>query len=207
MAMTYDSLIALIPFYLDKNDTATLDHIPDFVFFAQQRMSRDLDPNLGLVVYTEDTFVAQESLQEKPDNWRRNITISYTKDDIEYPLELRSYEYCKAYWPNSSSYGDPEFYADYSEDEFLVVPTPIAAYDYTLGSSQIPVTLSDDNQTNFFTEITPDALLSACMSEAMKYVKNDERIAFWEADYEKRISSIQNQNSMRVVDRNSNRNA
>jgi hypothetical protein len=61
--------------------------------------------------------------------------------------------------------------------------------------------LDSSNQSNWFTEYAPQALLYGSLLQAMPFLKNDERIPMWQAQYDKIIAVLQNENAIRVADR------
>ena len=61
--------------------------------------------------------------------------------------------------------------------------------------------LDSSNQSNWFTEYAPQALLYGSLLQAMPFLKNDERIPMWQAQYDKIIAVLQNENTTRLADR------
>lgn len=122
------------------------------------------------------------------------------------PLFPRSYEYCRQFWPDDSEEGDPQFYADYNYDHYIVVPTPRFAFPFEYNYYELPALLDDINQTNWVTEYAPNLLLYASLLEATPFLKNDDRIPTWQQMYERAASGISQQDTARMQDRASQRN-
>ena len=61
--------------------------------------------------------------------------------------------------------------------------------------------LESSNQTNWFTQNAPQALLYGTLLQAMPFLKNDERIPMWEAQYTKVIEALKLEDISRVGDR------
>jgi len=61
--------------------------------------------------------------------------------------------------------------------------------------------LDSSNQSNWFTQYAPQALLYGSLLQAMPFLKNDERIPMWQAQYDKIITVLQNENVTRIADR------
>jgi|GEM_PF-1114359 len=75
--MTYSGLISDIQVYLERpDDTDLLAQIPNFVLFAQRRISRELDI-LGLQQYVSGSFTAAQGVVVKPNRWLSTISINY----------------------------------------------------------------------------------------------------------------------------------
>lgn len=209
MVMTYNSLVAQVTSYLNRTDTATLDQIPNFIYQAEQRICRE-SKNVGLEVYVTGTFITNNSVIAKPARWRRNITFNYgtgVLNNTRNTILLRSYEFCRAYWPDPTLSAPPKFYADYGYYNLLIVPTPDQAYPFELGYLQLPDPISPNNQTNWITNYAPDVFLYATLLEAMPFLKDDERIPVWKEYYDRGLSSLNQQDDQRIYDRSGNRSA
>lgn len=207
--MTYNSLVAQVTSYLNRTDTATLDQIPNFIYQAEQRICRE-SKNVGLEVYVTGTFITNNSVIAKPARWRRNITFNYgtgVLNNTRNTILLRSYEFCRAYWPDPTLSAPPKFYADYGYYNLLIVPTPDQAYPFELGYLQLPDPISPNNQTNWITNYAPDVFLYATLLEAMPFLKDDERIPVWKEYYDRGLSSLNQQDDQRIYDRSGNRSA
>ena len=113
----------------------------------------------------------------------------------------RSYEYCRAYWPNDTQTGIPRFYADYDYSNWLVIPTPSADLSFEVLFYEQPAYLDDTNQTNWWTEYAPDALLYAALLEAAPFLKNAEATQTWEGFYNRAMGSLNGEDLRQIVDR------
>ena len=88
-----------------------------------------------------------------------------------------------------------------AESHGLVAPTPAAAYNYEVLYYERNQPLDSSNQSNWFTQYAPQALLYGSLLQAMPFLKNDERIPMWQGQYDKIISLLQNENVNRLADR------
>lgn len=214
MVMTYNSLLAQVAAYLNRSDPDTLAQIPNFVYQCEQKLAR-LCENLGLEAYVVSAFVPRVSVYQKPARWRRSIAMNYGAYDASVPpvpnirtsIDLVDYDYARMYWPNSTLTGSPKYYADYGFNNFLVVPTPDAAYPYEYSFLELPEPLSVANQTNWYTNYIPETLLYGTLLEAIGYLKNDDRIPVWTQYFNEGVQSINKQNNERISDRGDNRRA
>lgn len=213
MTMTYNSLILEIQAYLERTDASTAANIPNFISNAEYRISKDLDGNLGLVQYITDTFLVGNGVIQKPARWRRTLTFRFGTGvgfNKQVQMYNRTYDFCNSYWPDRtqmSATTPPKYYADYGYYNWLVVPTPAIAYPYEIGYIELVEPLSIANQTNWLTNYAPTALLFATLLEATPYLKDDERIPTWTANYQDSINGLKTQDVGRYTDRASNREA
>jgi hypothetical protein len=61
--------------------------------------------------------------------------------------------------------------------------------------------LDSSNQTNWLTIYAPQALLYGTLLQAMPFLKNDERIPMWQAQYERVMAVLKNEDTLRIGDR------
>ena len=198
--MTYDSLVDDISTYLERTDEATLIKIPQFIMLAEQVIAADIK-FLGNLVVVEGTMVIGEPVIAKPARWRKTVSMNVTVAGERYPVLLRKYEYLREYWPQSTLKDVPKFYCDYDYTHWLVAPTPAAAYSFETLYYERVQPLDSSNQSNWFTEYAPQALLYGTLLQAMPFLKNDERMPMWQAQYQQIISALQTEDVTRVADR------
>jgi hypothetical protein len=198
--MTYDSLVDDITTYLERTDEQTLAKIPQFIMFAEQIIASEIK-FLGNLVVVESTMTVSENIIPKPSRWRKTVSMNVSVDGVRQPVLLRTYEYLREYWPDQTKTDIPKYFGDYDYDHWLVVPTPASAYSYEVLYYERNQPLDSSNQSNWFTEYAPQALLYGSLLQAMPFLKNDERIPMWQAQYDKIISVLQNENAIRVADR------
>jgi hypothetical protein len=198
--MTYDSLVDDISTYLERTDDATLEKIPTFIMLAEQVIATDLK-FLGNIAVAESTMVQNDPVIQKPARWRKTVSMNVTVGGQKFPVFLRKYEYLREYWPDATQSEVPKFYCDYDYDHWLVAPTPAEDYAYEVLYYQRVQPLDSSNQTNWFTQNAPQALLYGTLLQAMPFLKNDERIQMWQAQYTQVIEVLKLEDISRVGDR------
>ena len=198
--MTYDSLVEDIQSYLERSDAATLAKIPQFIMLAEQIIASEIK-FLGNLVVVTSNMVQGEATIAKPARWRKTVSLNVTVASKRQPVLLRTYEYLREYWPNPSSTDVPLYFCDYDYEHWLVAPTPASAYSYEVLYYERNQPLDSSNQSNWFTQYAPQALLYGSLLQAMPFLKNDERIPMWQGQYDKIIAVLQNENVIRVADR------
>lgn len=205
-AMTFTSLQEDARRYLERGyveDTTVYAQLPRLINLAERAIATELKFQ-GFINVVVTTLVAGTSVYDKPDRWRQTVSINFgtgTDNNTRTPLFARSYEYCRAYWPDSTVRAQPEFYGDYDYAHWLLVPTPDAAYPMEIVYYQQPPLLDDNNQTNWLTDYAPNALLYRTLLEATPFLKNDERIPTWQAMYSQQMQTINVQDLQKIVDR------
>jgi len=197
---TYDSLVADISSYLERTDAATLQKIPTFIMLAEQIIATDLK-FLGNLNVVQSNMVAGQDVLDKPARWRKTVSMNITVDGQRQPVLLRDYEYLREYWPDPAQTGTPLYYSDYDYTHWLVAPTPDTNYTFEVLYYQRVPPLSSANQTNWFTEYAPQAMLYGSLLQAMPFLKNDERVQLWQAMYQQAIEMLKLENVARIGDR------
>jgi hypothetical protein len=198
--MTYDSLVTDIQQYLERTDAATIAQIPRFVMLAEQVIASQIK-FLGNLTVNTSNMVASQPVIDKPARWHKTVSMNVTVAGKRYPVLLRKYEYLREYAPTPTATSIPKFYADYDYTHWLVAPTPTAAYDYEVLYYERVQPLDSSNQTNWFTIYAPQALLYGSLLQAMPYLKNDERMAMWQQQYDLIISTLKSEDVARTADR------
>lgn len=198
--MTYDSLVADVASYLERTDTATLQKIPTFVMLAEQIIASQIK-FLGNMTVQTSTMVAGNPVIDKPARWRKTVSMNITVNGKRQPVLLRRYEYMREYWPDPIQTNTPKFYTDYDYTHWLVAPTPDTDYDYEVLYYERVQPLDSSNQTNWFTQYAPQALLYGSLLQAMPFLKNDSRIQIWQAMYQQAMDVLTTEDKLRVADR------
>lgn len=200
--MTYDSLVDDISTYLERTDTATLQKIPTFIMLAEQVIASEIK-FLGNLTVMQSTMVATQPVIDKPARWHKTVSMNVVVAGERKPVLLRKYEYLREYWPDSTQTEVPKFYCDYDYTHWLVAPTPTSSYNFEVLYYERIQPLDSSNQTNWFTIYAPQALLYGSLLQAMPFLKNDERMVMWQAQYDKIINTLKTEDLTRIADRQS----
>ena len=200
VVMTYDSLVLNVQTYLERTDATTLAYIPTFIMLAEQVIAAQIK-FLGNLNVAESTMTTGANVIAKPDRWHKTVSMNVTVSGAKQPVLLRKYEYLRNYWPTDTATATPQYYADYDYTHWLVAPTPDQAYNYEILYYERVQPLDSSNQTNWFTVYAPQALLFGSLLQAMPFLKNDDRIPMWQAQYDTIMSVLQNEDKIRIADR------
>jgi hypothetical protein len=212
-AMTFASLQNDVRSYLERGASAVTDplvyaQIPSLINFAERRISRDLKIQ-GFQTVVVTNLQAGVAVLPKPDRWRETISMNIgtgTNNNKRVQLFSRVYEYIRSYWPNDTQVAEPVFYADYNYTNWIIAPTPDAAYPIEILYYELPVLLDENTQTNWLTQYAPNLLLYATLLEATPFLKNDERIPVWQAMYASAAQALQGEDLSKILDRGAVRN-
>lgn len=198
--MTYDSLVNDIQTYLERTDDQTLEKIPQFIMLAEQIIAAEIK-FLGNLTVATSAMVASDNVIPKPARWRKTVSMNVTVAGKRQPVLLRTYEYIREYWPDPAATSAPLYFCDYDYQHWLVGPTPTLAYSYEVLYYERVQPLDSSNQSSWFTQYAPQALLYGTLLQAMPFVKNDERMPMWQSNYDKIIEVLKTENVIRAADR------
>jgi hypothetical protein len=203
--MTYDSLLVDIRRYLERgftqaSDQIVFDQLPRLITLAERRIARELKIE-GFIRAITTPLSIGVSTYLKPDRWRD--TISMTVNGT--PIQTRSYEYLRNYWPDEAQTASPQFYADYDYANWLIAPTPNAASTLEILYYEQPALLGDTLQSNWLTEYAPELILYASLLEATPFLKNDDRVQLWQGLYDRCAQAFSGQDLGRILDRSAQR--
>jgi hypothetical protein len=210
--MTYATLYADIQAYAERGDEPFIAQIPRFIMLAENRIAAEAR-GLGFVQSVTDDLVigSAGSALQKPARWRETVSLTigtgtppnYTTAPFNYRqrLKLRSYEYCRQYWPDASLNSTPLYYSDWTWERFFIAPCPDQTYPYELLYHERPVPLDDANQTNWTTQYAPQLILFASLLEASGWVKNADLIKSWQEQYDRALKQVEFESRQRIFDR------
>lgn len=170
---------------------------------AEQVIANDIK-FLGNLTVQESNMVQGNPIIDKPARWRKTVSMNVTVAGNKQPVFLRKYEYLREYAPDATDEKVPKFYADYDYTHWLVAPTPADDYAFEVLYYERVQPLDSSNQTNWFTIYAPQAMLYGTLLQAMPFLKNDERIPMWQAQYQQVISSLKGEDIQRIADRQAN---
>ena len=203
--MTYDSLLVDMRRYLERgftqaSDQIVFDQLPRLITLAERRIARELKIE-GFIRAITTPLSIGVSTYLKPDRWRD--TISMTVNGT--PIQTRSYEYLRNYWPDEAQTASPQFYADYDYANWLIAPTPNASSTLEILYYEQPALLGDTLQSNWLTEYAPELILYASLLEATPFLKNDDRVQLWQGLYDRCAQAFSGQDLGRILDRSAQR--
>jgi len=182
--VSYNTLVSAITEALEDDSSETAAYIPTAIANAEFRLLRETDFT-GVEMTTVVTATTGNRLVNKPTGYRIGKSVRYTTSvgTLEN-LRKNTVSFCEKYWPYANtSVGNPKYYADYSNTQFLLSPTPDASYPITVTHVVKPTSLSAGNQSNTYIEWMPDALFHASMSYMADFARNGELKQYHEQSY------------------------
>jgi hypothetical protein len=186
MAYTsYSDLQTSVANYLGRSDLTAV--IPDFIRFAETRLSRELRTRKMLKSATS-SMTAGDARVALPTDFLE-VRDLYTQGNPRMPVTYMS---PSAFTRDARAdeSGLPVFYTVLSA-EFQFAPKPDTAYVLEILYYAQPTVLSSSNSSNVFLANYPDALLYGTLLEAEPYLINDQRSQTWALLYDRAVKNIQ----------------
>jgi hypothetical protein len=197
--LTYDSLTSTVLSYVERQDAAVTAQLPVAVALAEFDIATKLKL-LGQISVAEFNMPLSNTVQ-KPARWRKTTSMAITVSGVRQPVLLRTYEYVQNYVASGAQAGPPLYYADYDYGHWLVGPTPDQAYPAEVVYYERLNPLSSQNQTNWLTLNAPQAILFGTLLQMQPFIKNDARIAVFQAAYQDALGALKQEDIVRGGDR------
>lgn len=196
--MTYDSLVADVIRYSERNDASFVDQIPRLIMLAEQEIAAQVKTLWQLNVVTT-TLVpgSQGSVLEKPARWRKTVSMKINGS----PVTLRTQDYVSEYQSQSNP-GQPIYYSDYDYNHWMFGPIPDQEYTVEIIYYSRIQPLDAQNQENLLTREAPQAILFGTLLQAQGYLKSLDKLNVWKDMYQSSLSALKAENSSRIIDRN-----
>ena len=175
MSFSLSTLRSAIRDYTEVDDTVLSDSIINtIVKNAESRIFRSVDSDDTKFYAVSQTTIGNRYITV-PTGTRiiRYVQITDNSTSDQEFLKQVDSSFIATYHPdpdNSSDRGKPKYYAHWDNDNWVVAPTPDAAYDLTMAYIKQPTTITTSDSTT--TEIStkqPDLLLYACLVETFKF--------------------------------------
>ena len=190
--MTYAELKSLIQNYLQNTETSFTTYLPDMIKQAEDRILE----NVQLPVFRKNQSGAVTSGNQYlgiPTDFLAPYSLSYTSSSNQTFLINKDVNWIREVYPNASTEGEPEYYAIFSNDFFIVAPTPDSGYTVELHYFYRPasITAGEDSESTWLSTNAPAALLYACLIEGYVYMKGEQdMMSVYNARYESALGRL-----------------
>jgi hypothetical protein len=195
--MTYNSLVADVINYMERDDAQFVAQIPSLIYLAEQSLAAEIKTLQQLTVVEVTLNVGQYILQ-KPARWKKTVSIKSNGE----PIVKRSQDYLAQMINEELNTGQILYYAEYDYDNFMFAPVPAAQTNIELIYYGLVQPLDANNQENLITREIPQALLYGTLLQAQGYLKALDKLPVWKQYYTDAIAAIKGEDRSRSVDRN-----
>ena len=159
MSYTYTTLKSAIKDYTENQEVTFVKHLVDFITSAEERIFKSVDLEFFRKTVTGTTTSGNQFLAV-PDDYLASFSLSVENSGVKQFLLFKDVNFLQEYNPNAAT-GTPKYYGVYDYQNFLLSPTPDAAYSAelhyyyrptSLTQSQVVLTLSSVSGTFVATE-------------------------------------------------------
>ena len=177
MSFTYDELKQSIQDYTENDETTFVNNLPLFIRLAEERILKSIQLNLfqknaGGAMTTGNKFLAA------PSDFLAPFSLSIEVSGAKEFLLFKDLDFVQTYTPDATTTGQPKYYAQFDVGNFIVGPTPDAAYVVELQYLYRPASLTAGagSGTSWLSENAEITLLYASLIEAYTYMKGDPNL-------------------------------
>jgi len=194
--MNYGELRDQIRNYSELSDNGLSDStVAVIVQNAENRMYRETAID-AFKVYASAVTVAGTSTISVPSGLRniRYVEMIDSSGNVSNLMQKDS-SYLAEYNPtatNTSSYGEPKYWANFNATTWFVAPTPNTNYTINIAYLQQPASItSSTTSTSYVSVYAQDLLLYASLVETYKYLKGPaDMIQVFEQSYQQALQSF-----------------
>ena len=174
MSFTLATLKTAIQDYTDNSESTFVTHLPDFIKAAEEKILRSVDLDIFRKNVTS-TLNSSDQYVNVPSDYLAAFSFQITTSGSEGFLLQKDVNFLREYTPASSTTGLPKYYARFSEDHFILAPTPNSAYTVELHYFYRPTSLTAgaDSGTTWLSTNAPFALLYGSIIEAYLFMKGE----------------------------------
>lgn len=191
---TYTELQASIADWLLRSDLTAV--IPDLIALAEEDHNRKLRVR-EMLVRAVTTPAADEPYENLPGDFLELKAIQFNASPLVVP-KYRTPAWLRAYRRSSANDGGTPCFYTIEGPQLLFDVTPSDVELEILYYQKIPA-LSGGNPTNWLLTAAPSVYLYGALTQSAPYLKDDERIATWDALYQRALAALQTQDQASEV--------
>ena len=141
MSYTYTTLKSAIKDYTENQESTFVKHLVDFITSAEERIFKSVDLEFFRKNVTGTTTSGNQFLAV-PNDYLASFSLSIENSSSKQFLLFKDINFLQEYNPNSATTGTPRYYGIYDHQNFLLSPTPDAAYSAELHYYYRPASLT-----------------------------------------------------------------
>ena len=142
MSYTYTTLKTAIKDYTENQETTFVTHLVDFIKTTEERIFKSVDLDFFRKNVNGTTTNANQFLAV-PTDYLASFSLSIENSGTREFLLQKDVNFLQEYSPSTTATGTPKYYGLYDYQNFLLSPTPDAAYTAELHYYYRPESLTD----------------------------------------------------------------
>ena len=185
MSFTYAGLKTAIQNFTENTETTFVDTLDTFIKTAEERILKAVD----LEYFRKNATASMTSGNQylaTPSDFLAAFSVSITNSSSKEFLLQKDVNFVQEFNPNSSTTGVPKYYARFDNTNFIIAPTPDAAYVTEVHYYYRPTSLTSGSTsgTTWLSTNAPNTLLYGALVEAYTFMKGEQDVM---AMYDKRF--------------------
>jgi hypothetical protein len=188
MSFTYGQLKQAIQDYTENDETTFVNNLPVFIRNAEERILKNVQLDLFRKNQTA-VFNAGDQYIACPSDFLAPFSFSYVdgSGNSQY-MDFKDVDFMREFAPDPTATGNPRYYAVFDVNNFIVAPTPSAAFAVELHYLYRPASLTTlaDSGTTWLSTNAPMAMLYGSLSEAYTFMKGEQDLV---AQYDKTLQN------------------
>lgn len=193
---TYAEIVSILQQRNEDDSTEFSNAIPEILARSEDRIFRSAPQILDHRTAETGTLTSGTNTVRTTATDVRGIRYLYlTVSNSTVFLEERKDEYLQDYWLNSTTTGQPKYYAldtaATNGTTLLLAPTPNTNFSYTLKYTRMPTRLSSSNTTTYVSLNHPDVLIKGAMYESSVFLNREAQMRQeLRADFEAEVQKL-----------------
>jgi|TARA_R110000787_G_scaffold23297_2_gene66830 hypothetical protein len=193
MSFTYAQLETAIQDYTENTETSFVSNLATFITQAEERILKSVQLSLFRKNVSGSMANANRFLA-CPSDYLAPFSLSFVDASSDHVfLDFKDPDYVQSFNPDAATVGLPRYYAVYDVDNFILGPTPNAAYNVELHYFYRPASLTAGaaGGTTWLSENASIALLYGSLIEAYIFMKGEpDMMALYEKRFTEAISGM-----------------
>ncbi len=175
MSFTFDQLKQAIQDYTQNTETTFVNNLDEMIRAAEQRIFTTCDLEIFRRNQTGTTTNGNQFLNV-PADYLASFSLSVLNSSSKEFLLQKDVNFIQEFNPNSSTTGVPRYYARFDADNFILAPTPNAAYTAELHYYYRPASLTagSGSGTTWLSTNAPNTMLYGTLVEAYTFMKGEK---------------------------------
>ena len=193
MSFTYAQLETAIQDYTENTETSFVSNLATFITQAEERILKSVQLSLFRKNVSGSMANANRFLA-CPSDYLAPFSLSFVDASSDHVfLDFKDPDYVQSFNPDAATVGLPRYYAVYDVDNFILGPTPNAAYNVELHYFYRPASLTAGaaGGTTWLSENASIALLYGSLVEAYIFMKGEpDMMALYDKRFTEAVSGM-----------------
>ena len=174
MSFTYAQLKTAIQDYTENTETTFVNSLDVFIKNTEERILKIAQ----LEVFRKNqsgSMAANNQYLALPSDYLAPYSLSFTSGSNKEFVLFKDVNFVQSFNPNNSTTGAPRYYAQFDIDNFILGPTPDAAYDVELHYFYRPASLTAgaEDGTTWLSTNASVSMLYGSLIEAYTFMKGE----------------------------------